>query len=101
VKEVNPPQVSSQVLEAHNLNRLAHHRPPRDRVPSKVPLQEVPAAVRGHRQVHRAEVRVHKGRGRVVLPNRTSPPLANKERAGKLANNPTRLEDRVVNPRRH
>jgi hypothetical protein len=68
------PQADNLVLEVHNLNRLVHRRPPKDRAPSKGTLQEALAVVRGHRQVPRAEDRVLRGRGRVVLPNKTSPP---------------------------
>jgi hypothetical protein len=99
--KTSPPQADSQVLVLRNLRPLVHHRLPRDRVPKKGPPQKALAVVRGHKQVHRAEVRAHKGRGRVVLPNRISLPQADKERAGKLANNPIRLEVKVANPRRH
>ena len=73
------PQAGNLVLEAHNLNRPAHHRPPRDRVPSKGPLQEVPPVVRVHRQVPRVEGRVHRGQVRVALPSKTSPPQADSQ----------------------
>ena len=99
--KTSPPQADSLALVLRNLRLPVHHKLPRDRVPKKGPPQKTLAVVRGHRQVPRAEVRVHRGWGRVVLPNRISLPQADKERAGKLANNPTRLEVRVVNPRRH
>ena len=99
--KTSPPQADSLALGPRNLRPLVHRRPPRDRVLKKGPPQKTLAVVRGHRQIPRVEVKVHKGLGRVVLPNRTSLPQADKERAEKLANNPTRLEGRVVNPRRH
>ena len=74
--KTSPPQAGNLALVLRNLRPLAHHRPPRDRAPSKGPLQEVPAAVRGHRQVPRVEDRVLKEWTRVILPNKTLPPQA-------------------------